>query len=157
MIILDNSVLSAFTRLDQLCLVRELFNDVVIPLGVYEEYRGRWGSKALPNWIIIERLGEEEFKEAELLNLGAGEAQSIILAAQQGCFLGLDDENARETAKNKCINVIGSIGILRIAYESGLIETRDQYKDLISKLSEDLYLENWLLKWAFEAEKSTKK
>lgn len=155
MIVLDNSVLSAFTRLNNLHLIREIFRNVAIPIGVYEEYIKGWDPKALPSWIIIENLGEEDRKTAESLNLGIGEAHAIVLASHQDCFLGLDDENARETAKKKGIDIIGSIGILRIAYESCLIETKDQLKNLLGKLAEDLYLENWLLEWALKAEKLT--
>lgn len=94
MIVLDNSVLSAFTRLNNLHLIREIFSNVAIPIGVYEEYIKGWDPKALPSWITIENLGEEDRKTAEFLNLGIGEAYAIVLAAHQDCFLGLDDENA---------------------------------------------------------------
>lgn len=153
MIVLDNSVLSAFTRLDNLDLIRELFNEAIIPEGVHEEYAKGWGRKALPNWVSVEKLGEGEIIDAESLSLGVGESQAIILALRQGCPLGLDDENARGTAKNKGATIIGSIGILRLAYELCPIETKDQLKALLEKLTEDLYIENWLLRWAMESHK----
>ena len=140
-------------KTNHLHLIKELFNDVIIPEGVHEEHVKGWGKKALPNWISVENLGEEEIQNAKSLNLGVGEAQAIILALRHGCPLGLDDENARETAKKKGATIIGSIGILRLAYESCLIETKDQLKNLLGKLAEDLYIENWLLEWALESKK----
>ena len=101
MIVLDNSVLSAFTRLDNLDLIRELFNEAIVPEGVHEEYAKGWGGEALPNWVSVKKLGEGETIDAESLSLGVGESQAIILALLRDCPLGLDDENARETAKKK--------------------------------------------------------
>jgi hypothetical protein len=152
LIILDNNVLSAYTRLNQLDLITKLFKETVIPLGVYEEYIKGNNTEPLPDWIIIKNMDENELNEAKSVNLGTGEAQSIVLAAHRNCILGLDDEKARETARNRNITIIGSIGILRLAYESGYIETFGLYKDLLRRLSEDLYLEDWLIAWALEAD-----
>jgi predicted nucleic acid-binding protein len=56
LIVLDNSVLSAFTRLEHLHLIKELFNDVTIPRRVHEEHAKGWGDGALPDWVSVENL-----------------------------------------------------------------------------------------------------
>jgi len=56
-------------------------------------------------------------REAEALRLGRGEAESIVLAQRLGYLLAVDGEKARSLAKDKGIPVIGSVGILRLAYE----------------------------------------
>jgi predicted nucleic acid-binding protein len=153
LIILDNSVLSAFKRLNELRLIKELFKDVAIPTGVYEEFVRGWSPEDFPKWIAVETLSDRSVKEAEKMNLGMGEAQAIVLAKHRGCLLALDDEKAREEAEKNSIDLIGSVSILRIAYESCLIQTKERLKELLDKLAEDAYLENWLLEWVLEAKK----
>jgi len=154
MIIVDNSVLSAFKRLGVLDLLRQLFDDVMITPGVLDEFSRKWGREALPRWMRIGGLDELMLREAETLRLGRGEAESIVLAQRLGCLLAVDDEKARSVAKGKGIPVIGSVGILRLAYEHCPIETRHELEELLTRLSEDLYLEDWLIKWALSAEKA---
>jgi len=153
LIILDNSVLSAFKRLNELRLIKELFKDVAVPAGVYEEFVRGWSSADFPKWIIVETMSDELIEEAEKMNLGMGEAQAIVLAERRDCLLALDDEKAREEAEKGGIDLIGSVGILRMAYESCLIQTKERLKELLDKLAEDIYLENWLLEWVLKAKK----
>jgi len=55
-------------------------------------------------------------------NIGAGEAATIILASQlrADCVL-LDDKQARKVAKARGLRVAGTIRVLELAYERGLI------------------------------------
>mgnify|MGYP000353685954 CR=1 FL=1 len=48
MIIVDNSVLSAFKRLKVLDLLRQLFGDIMITPSVLDEFSRRWGREVLP-------------------------------------------------------------------------------------------------------------
>ena len=78
MLILNNSVLSAFKRLNALHLINELFKDVAVPTKVYEEFVRRWSSAEFPTWLRVETLSHELIEEADKLKLGMGEAQAII-------------------------------------------------------------------------------
>lgn len=151
MIVLDTSVLSAFTILDKLPLIKDLFGEVIIPYGVFEEYTKRWSSEKVTDWINIETIEEENIMVSPFL--GLGESQAIILAQSHDCILALDDEKARDTARNMGVTLIGSIGILRLAYEMCLIDSKTALRGLVEKLEEDLYIEKWLHDWALEAEK----
>lgn|GEM_PF-7034869 len=153
MIILDNSVLSAFKRLNTVNLINKLFKNAVAPTKVYEEFIRKWGPTGFPTWIKVEKLNSELIDEAKKLELGMGEAQAITLAKHKDCLLALDDEKARQEAMKRAIDLIGSAGILRMAYEHCSIPTKGQLKKLASKLVEDLYLEKWLIKWILEAKK----
>ena len=154
MIVLDNSVLSAFKRLDALHLIEELFRNVVVPTKVYEEFMRRWDQAEFPAWLKAETLNPKLMEEAEKLKLGMGEAQAVVLAEHRDCLLALDDERAREEAVKRGITIIGSAGILRMAYECCPIQTKEQLKKLLDKLAGDLYLESWLIEWVLEAQKN---
>jgi len=151
LIVLDNSVLSAYTRLDRLHLIKDLFGEVIIPYGVFEEYTKRWSSEKLTAWITVENIEEETASVSPFL--GLGESQAIMLAQSHDCILALDDEKARDTARNMGVTLIGSIGILRLAYETCLIDSKTTLRELVEKLEEDLYIEKWLHEWALKAEK----
>lgn len=155
MIILDNSVLSAFKRLNALHLIKKLFKDVAVPTKVYEEFVRRWSTAEFPTWIRVQAISHELIEEAKKLKLGIGEAQAIVLAKRKGCLLALDDEKARQVALKSSVDLLGSVGILRMAYEYCPIQTKEQLKKLVNKLAEDLYLEKWLIKWVLEAKKRT--
>lgn len=118
---LDNSVLSTFTRIENIEVIRELFGEVIIPMGVFERHLKDKNTVDLTNWAKIVKLTDDETLKATSLKLGIGESQSIILALRYKCILGIDDRVSRDVAKKQGLDVIGSMGILRLAYESGLI------------------------------------
>jgi len=153
LIILDNSVLSAYARISKLNNIHEIFKEVIIPAAVFDEYTTGKNNEELPTWIKILPLNEKEMHEATKLNLGPGESQAMILALRGKSLLGMDDKLARETAEKLGLEVIGSIGILKIAYETCLIENKIKLKHTLNKLAEDLYIEDWLYDWTLEASK----
>ena len=121
LIILDNSVLSTFTRMENIEVILELFGEIIIPIGVSEEYVKNKEVVDITNWAKIIKLDDDETLNSISPKLGVGESQSIILALRYKCILGIDDRVSREMAKKQGLDVIGSMGILRLAYESGLI------------------------------------
>ena len=50
-----------------------------------------------------------------------GESEAVALAVEQGCMVVLDDRIARSKAKSVKLKVVGTIGLLRLAYNKGLI------------------------------------
>ncbi|MCP4404623.1 MAG: DUF3368 domain-containing protein [bacterium] len=69
-----------------------------------------------------------------LSDLGAGEAEAIVLALeQQPAMILLDDLKARKFAKMKGLNIIGTLGILLEAKKEGLIaELKPSIEILVS-------------------------
>lgn len=153
MIILDNSILSAFKRINALNLIRELFENVRVPKIVYEEFVKRWGQLEFPAWVKVETLSNDLNGEARRIKLGLGEAQAIVLAEHRKCLLALDDRKAREEAAEREVDTIGSAAILKIAYEYCPIKTKQDLRKLLRELEKDLYLEDWLIKWILAAKK----
>ena len=153
MIILDNSILSAFKRINALNLIRELFEDVTVPTKVYEEFVKKWGQPEVPAWVKVQTLSNDLNEEAQRIKLGFGEAQAIVLAKYKKCLLALDDRKAREEATERRVNIIGSAGILRIAYEYCPIKTKQELRKLLRELEKDLYLDDWLKRWILETKK----
>jgi len=57
MIILDNSVLSAFTRLKLLHSLEKLLKSVIISKEILNEFSLQW-QKTVPNWIRVLKSDE---------------------------------------------------------------------------------------------------
>ena len=67
--------------------------------------------------------------------LGMGESETIALAVERDCTVVLDDRIARLKAKSMRLKVKGTIGLLRLAYDKGLID-KNKLVQALRKLKE---------------------
>lgn len=101
--------------------------------------------------IAEERLGLVDdslisvsaFREAKrLMQLGDGETECILAAASMGCAFGCDDQAARKRAKQRLGtgNLIGSIGLLRMTINAGLLSSEAAFASYGLMLARGGYL-----------------
>ena len=138
-VISNNGPLVALWTLDLLCLLRDLYTEVLIPEEVKNEFLATGEiarEQALKNapWIttvtLITPLGE-----LAQLGIHRGEAAVFALAEERGTRLViLDDKEARRYAKRIGLPLTGTVGILLEAKRSGLI---DAIKPLLNVLLEN--------------------
>ncbi len=109
---------------DKLDLLVRLFDRVVVPRVVYEEIvvggAGLMGSAAVSaaTWIEV----EDAPPDAVLVRtLDRGEAAAIPLAERLSATLLCDDAVARVEARRRGIPVVGTLGVLRLAKDRGLL------------------------------------
>ncbi len=159
MIIIDNTVLTSLAHIEFLSLPSKLFGEASIPESVYEEgvkraedsTRVKRIKKALEEDYIkkINRTDEEKKIEKQYKkDLGPGESSCLSIAIERECLFATDDLKARKLAKDRSVDVIGTLGIMRLAFLEDQIDKRE-LKSSVSKLNEILYftdeLENWTL------------
>ncbi len=127
--VVDTSALQYLFRIGQLDLLQKLFDEVLVAEAVEQELnRGKSAGYLVPNimdypWITIEKPDSRSIP-TELQFLGNGECASILLARETSVDqIILDDLDARYTAENLGLHVIGTIGILMRAKEQNLILT----------------------------------
>jgi uncharacterized protein len=115
--VFDAGPLIAFHQINRLELLRDLFGRVVAPPAVAQEVAPSLGT--LPHWIEEQAI----FKLPPFSrSLGAGERAAIALTIELHAeFVVLDDWDARSSAIELGLRVIGSLGLLVRAKESGLI------------------------------------
>jgi len=137
-IVSDTTPLSELAKVGQLNLLRDIFGKVIIPIEVYNEVTtGTHPAVNLvksANWIEIIAINNVEqlsnLKKAT--NLGAGECAAMILAEELSSDqLLMDDLDARRVALSRNLKIIGTIGILLVAKQQGLIPT---IKDVLDGL-----------------------
>ena len=111
----DSTCLIVLERIRRLELLRGLFEPLVIPPSVQEEF-GR-----AVDWLIVQAPSDLRLIRVLRLVVDDGEAEAIALALEKGWQLILDDRKARSWAKRLGIRIIGTAGVLIRAKQAGLI------------------------------------
>jgi predicted nucleic acid-binding protein len=136
-IIADSSPLIALAVIAKLDLLDKLYEEIYVPNAVFQELANN--DKAFANELrtfLTGKIKEVENKLAVdvlLSDIGAGEAEAIVLALEQRPDAVLiDDLKARKFAKIRGLNIIGTLGILLKAKKAGLLrEIRPLLDDLL--------------------------
>ncbi|RMF37341.1 MAG: DUF3368 domain-containing protein [Chloroflexi bacterium] len=135
MIVVSNAgPLISLARAGYFSLLRDLFERMYIPRAVYEEVVvAGWGlpgsrevEGAVGEWIEV-REAHEPHGAREMFSLGRGEAEAIALAMEMKADLVLlDDRKARRVAESLGLPLSGTLGVLRRAFQKGLIENWEE-------------------------------
>lgn len=149
MIILDNSVLSAFTRLNLLSQLKELILSIIISKDVVKEYSEHW-QKRIPEWIKIIEPNEDIRVENSPVSLSPADLSLIRLGLEYKISIASDDKQLRKFAKSLDIPIIGSLGLLKLIFQKKIIKTQDEYVKILDSLQKDLYISPELLNWALK-------
>ena len=146
-LIADSSSLIALSICNQLDLLEKLFENVQVPISVYNEI----DIPDKPESGKIKEFLQEKISKADLssyiistLNLGKGELEAMALYKQvKADYLLTDDKQARKIAEYNKIKIVGSMGVLIMAKKQGLIKNLKPSLDAIYNsyiyISEDLY------------------
>lgn len=147
--VVDSSPLIVLGKSGQLELLLKLAGELAVPAAVFREVTVRKEETAL--MAFLEKSGQlyispdtEPYPDVLAWDLGRGESQVISLAVQQkAARVVLDDLEARRCAISMNIRVIGSLGVVVMAKQKGLIA---QAKPVIERLRQDgLYLDEGLV------------
>ena len=140
--VLSNTTpLIALADLNQLDLLHKLYDIVVIPQAVMDEITSEPARSRVSgcDWILIEDIGDPSQRNGFTARLHAGEVDTIVLAGEQEADLVImDDAEAKKTAKDKGLNVIGTMGVLVRAKQKGFL---DKVEPVMNSLIQDgLYI-----------------
>ncbi|QTA84971.1 DUF3368 domain-containing protein [Desulfonema magnum] len=129
-IIADSTCLIGLERINHLHILQKLYDNVIIPPEVEKE------SGILKDWIKVEQPHNSLLVYSLKLILDSGEAEAIALACMKGKRIILDDKQARNVARRMKLNVIGTVGMLLQAKNSGIIKA---VKPLIEELERNSF------------------
>ena len=120
--------LISLSTVSQLDLLRALFGQIVIPQAVHNEVvvhgEGEPGSREVgeSDWIKIRHVKDHLAVELLRETLDAGESEAIVLAQELDArYIILDDGLARRKARLIKLRLVGTLGVLLMAKEVGLI------------------------------------
>jgi len=134
MIIGDSSALVSLATMDRLNLLEKIFGKIYVPQAVYDEVTISYK----PQSVKLKEFLTHKVVSVELdiskMGLGQGELEAIALYKNMNSdFLLIDDRRAKKFAQLNGVNVIGSLGVMILAKESGLLESiRDDLEKLVS-------------------------
>ncbi len=132
-VITDAGPLIAFAGIDALCVLQSLFSEVRIAESVQRECLRKPGPDSRrietaveEGWLLIFTPGA--VTEPLSPSLGAGESDSIryALESPDESLLIVDNRLARRYALKLGINIVGTVRILDLAEQRGLIRSADQ-------------------------------
>ncbi|MBS1493438.1 MAG: DUF3368 domain-containing protein [Bacteroidetes bacterium] len=143
-IISDTSCLILLSKINELEILKKLYNTIYITEDVLKEY----GLK-IPPWFNVQSPIDKTRQQILEIQLGKGEASSLALAIElKDSVLILDDYKARKIAKSLDLKFSGTLGILIKAKKNGHIKS---LKSILEKLKSNNYfiseeLESYALK-----------
>ena len=127
-VVADASPLIALARIGRLEMLRDVFGAICLPDAVWREVVEAGGDRAGADAVLhagwIERRSVTDGTLVSVLrrDLGAGEAEAIVLAREVGAALVLMDERmGRAAAMRLGLRVTGLVGVLIEARERGLL------------------------------------
>jgi predicted nucleic acid-binding protein len=137
-IICDSSPLIALSIIDKLDLLTTLFNDVFVPVSVFNEVsaQGKPESLRIAEWAQgkVTASTNKQLMQSFSFLLDVGEAKAMSLYFEKNAdFLLKKEKKGRKIAAYNDINIVGSLGVLLLAKQKGLIFS---IKPLLDKLQQ---------------------
>jgi predicted nucleic acid-binding protein len=139
-VVADTSPLNYLVLIGEIELLPRLYNRILIPQAVMDELKHPAAPTLVsgfaahpPAWLRIEKMDEPGLPQpgASIADLDSGELAAIILAeAHPNALLLMDEIAGRAEAARRGIRSIGTLGILRDAALSGLLDLAAAFQKL---------------------------
>lgn len=127
-IVSDTTPLSQLAKVGKLNLLHDIYGKIIIPQEVYHEVttgnHPAVNLVQLADWIERRTISSSEKVSTlkTITNLGWGECAAMILAEElEADQLLIDDLEARRVALSRNLKITGTLGILLVAKQLGLI------------------------------------
>lgn len=141
-VVSDTTPLISLMKAGQLNVLEPLFQEVLIPEAVYSELttNPKFPKEAelIQSSAFIRVVSVKEQKAVDILQrssgLDLGESEAIVYADDvKADALLMDEAKGRQVAKNMGIYIMGTVGVLLMAYDEKLITGAD-VKDALEKM-----------------------
>ena len=147
--VINASPLIFLGKLERLQLLNQLFETVYIPVAVLDEISTETNAieQLRINSLVFEKLiVTNRIAVTGLLGrLHIGEVETIVGAVEHNIkAVVLDDNAARNKAKQFGLNVTGTLGVLLKASKMGLIENLEQ--DILKLINVGIYVSDEIIK-----------
>jgi predicted nucleic acid-binding protein len=154
-VVADSAPLHYLILLDLADLLPKLYGEVLIPSAVVSELSSggtpakvRGWLTAAPGWLRIEPVGSE-YSSRVSDALGTREREAIALAQiLHADLLLIDDSDGRFEARRLGLRVTGTLGVLRVAAELGLIDVNAVVRSLRAT---NFYVDDNLIRLVLES------
>ena len=147
LIIADTSSLIAIATCDGLNWLDTLFQELLVPRAVFDEAvtDGKPQAEKLKRFLT-DKVADSDLGQLIIAapGMGKGELEAMALYRKlHADRLLIDDLRARKVAQYNGLQIIGSVGILLMAKNQGLIPLIEPYLDMIQQ--SEVYLSSALV------------
>jgi predicted nucleic acid-binding protein len=148
----DSSALIALSLCHALQFLDVLFEEIKVPQAVFDEVTVEDKKESIKLFKYlkdkIESVSIEDYVITDF-SIGKGDLEAMALYKRlRADKLLIDDKRSRKLAQLNGMNIIGSLGILLIAKEKGLIEQIKPYIEIIKE--SDIYISEELIDYVLE-------
>lgn len=152
-VISDTTPIISLLKANRLDLLRKLYGKVLIPNAVYKELTENITfakeAKIIKDIDYLTVVAVENEKSVSVLRnvtgLDAGESEALIMYDEQKADLLLMDEHkGRSVAKQLNVRHIGTVGVLLLAYDKGMIQQDGVKSCLDTMLANNIRLDRKL-------------
>jgi predicted nucleic acid-binding protein len=134
LVIADTGPINYLVLIGYIEILPALFERLILPSAVKDELQNpdtpgavRDWVAALPQWLEIRHASRLD----AVAGLGAGETEGIALAVElHADLLLMDDRRGVKTARAKGIEVTGTLGVLGLASQRGMIDLTEAFERL---------------------------
>ena len=132
LVIADTSPINYLVLIGHIDVLSSLFEKVTLPSVVRDELDDapppvRLWIASPPPWVEV-RTTTNSHRDASLRNLDAGEEDAIALAVElHADVLLMDDREGVLAARSKGLTVTGTLGILGLAAQHGLLDLAEAF------------------------------
>lgn len=141
-VISDTTPILSLLKAGRLGLLELLYQTVVVPEAVFEEltcnadYRDE--GKEIRNcpFLAVEKVSDRDSVDVlrNVTGLDAGESEALVLYREKKAdILLLDERKGRSVAKKMSVEYIGTMGILMLAFDEGIV-TAEEVRETLEKL-----------------------
>lgn len=156
-VIVNSTPLIVLGNIGKLELLKELYEEIIIPRAVFEEVtikNDNANLKLLQNkeWIKVLEVKDKTNRKMYQSKLHDGEVEVMMLANEISAdLLIIDDNAAKKTAKFLGYTVTGTLGVL---LKAKLEETVDEIKPILSEmLQQGFYISPQVLEMVLKTAK----
>lgn len=152
--VVNTTPLVALGQIGRLALLRQLFDEVIIPEVVYLEAiageESRPGAEEIrqATWIVRHTLPDEPDWQMNLLGLDAGERDVLRLARiVQPDWVIIDEKLGRRVAHALGFPIKGTLGILLAAYQANHIDRHEAFLGVSQLEKSSVRISQPLIQW----------
>lgn len=126
-VISDTSCFIVLAKIEMLDLLQQVFGNVLTTPEIAKEF-----GESLPDWVEIISVKDTHKQQLFEVNVDKGEASAMALALEiENSLLIIDDYKARRLAQTLDIDYLGTIGVIILAKQKGII---DSIKPILEKI-----------------------
>jgi predicted nucleic acid-binding protein len=136
-VVADTSPINYLILIDKIAIIETLYTRILIPHAVHDELLSpkapapvREWAKNPPAWL--ELLSPSTHLQPAIPRLDRGETEAIALAEElRADWLLIDEAAGRDEATKRGLQTIGTLGILREAHRTGLLDLTVEIDHLV--------------------------